>query len=406
MITESLILIYFSLLIWSAITVWNSWNWKASLFPDDRRQKHDGRCSSSTPTPSRPDRNLPQILIIISLLAFLVTWYFIAVYMYDEIYRFATWEEFKSRDGSLFFGAYRAVVDTKARWFYSSSLLSYVLISTPYIILEGAKMGLTRSQTFAYVVLGFLGAVSVSHALFFAHSLERIRSNKEVEEEEEEECNNGIINKRVSGMLVTCALLAMHSIVMLERTHLPATRGEFEIHLLVVHFILLLPTLWGLPSCSSAPSTLDDDGARRRGWNAYRLLVASVAVPSHVHTFISVLSQNNGFRVLFTDFLENPCSISITVDVIVSTLITALYVRERRRLSLKGHYERTKKMMKNTAAPFEITRLSNKGRGVPPAFTLASEGPSEAARFVGGFMFASFLVSPAAVAGWGLLGGL
>ena len=70
---------------------------------------------------------------------------------------------------NLFVEAYALVCDSPAGWWWSSTLLLWVAVACPLAHFEAVRRGMPASVAVAYIVVAFLGAVSVAFPLLFSH---------------------------------------------------------------------------------------------------------------------------------------------------------------------------------------------------------------------------------------------
>jgi hypothetical protein len=97
---------------------------------------------------SRPVR----ALLLLALASLGITWYFILSFVWKDYQAFASWQDWHANGGSFFFKAYESVVDSAPKWFWSSELLTWICVGTPYVVLQGQRLRLSRNFTLATVL--------------------------------------------------------------------------------------------------------------------------------------------------------------------------------------------------------------------------------------------------------------
>ena len=105
----------------------------------------------------------PKLLVAASVAFVAVTWYYIVTFMATTV------EVQGARDADMFFGAYRLVTDRPAGWLWSSQLLTWVIPGLCFMHVEATRARL--GHLWAFVLFGFLGAISGAFAVFLAHVL-------------------------------------------------------------------------------------------------------------------------------------------------------------------------------------------------------------------------------------------
>ena len=260
-----------------------------------------------------------------------------------EVRRFASWTEFNEA-GSLFFGAYVDVVGSPQRWVWICELLAWVFVGIAFLVKEARVLQLSKGEVFAFVVVGFLGAISVSFGLFFAVSL-LVRARMPPPSP-----RHARLAGRPDAALWWGTIAGMVSTVMLPVSLEKGERFEFNVHLLVVHAVLLLPAVVGVgashtpepsSSSSSATSSVSKTGSEDEAWRRFAAFAALFGFVAHVANWARVLAAAdfaplNAVASVLRGSLDNDCTTSVTADVWFITLMSALYSRARFGTSVRS----------------------------------------------------------------------
>ena len=111
------------------------------------------------------NKRSPLLVIapLYSAAALLMTWRLILIFFV----------EYTADDPSLnlFVEAYVLVADEAPGWWWSCTLLTWVTVACPMAHVEAIRRGLPARTALAYVVLAFLGAVSLAFPLLLTHLL-------------------------------------------------------------------------------------------------------------------------------------------------------------------------------------------------------------------------------------------
>lgn len=195
------------------------------------------------------------IVVPYSMAALAYTWRLILIFFVEHTQRFTGHPD----PPNLFVEAYVLVCDSAAGWWWSSVLLLWVTIACPMAHAEAIRRGMPMQTFLAYVVVAFLGAVSLAFPLLLMHLLKlppvtaapaaRTRTAE------------------VWWAWPTCVAAALVSIALLPWS-VHASRPVFIVALAVVHFVLVLPPAQAA-MCARSPALL--------GASAYRLLAVLAA---------------------------------------------------------------------------------------------------------------------------------
>jgi hypothetical protein len=187
-------------------------------------------------------------------------------------------------------------------------------------------MRLPKALSVSYLVLGFLGAISLSFPLLFAHvSWFASDSSRPRAPSSELQC--------ATFTVVLCQLLATGAIVALPYTvHGEELRSAYIVALLLLHGVLALPSIAGR-CITGGKGTTGSKGGVVDVTTLYWLL-SGVAATVHFHNWIHVLGRHHldGFAAvaeLFAAGWSNSCQTSISFDVVFTHFATALFMVEQ-----------------------------------------------------------------------------
>ncbi|TPX55449.1 hypothetical protein PhCBS80983_g05307 [Powellomyces hirtus] len=272
--------------------------------------------------------------------SFYVTWTEIVAFLYGDYKDFISGFPTNSplEDGLLdeylktsdwFDAAYVAVTYDKFGWWWSSQLLNMAAVIVALFWSEGAHHWYRRGDrrggpTFwmagmasavAFVLVGFLGAMSTSFALFLAQrqALDRTYSFRSV-----------------PNVTITVVLLFVFYCAAVTYTpYIPADSAMFGINLLLLHIALALPVVgaagFGLvyhpkdkPSNSAAESRFS------MRW-LYKLLALG-----NLFSYLAATSRLDFNRSVLLDLFNamflNNCQKSITADLVFCTVIAHVFI--------------------------------------------------------------------------------
>jgi hypothetical protein len=144
------------------------------------------------------------------------------------------WQSF-----DVFVQAYVDVSSPALGWASSAQLLLFVLSGCSFLHCECARLRVSRAVALAYVLVGFLGAISLAFPLLFAH-LAALRSATPRAQQ--------LLRVAPSRTLLACGLAAMLGVVVLPLTHRSHRASAYRFALMLVHVVLAVPALLGRPA--------------------------------------------------------------------------------------------------------------------------------------------------------------
>uniref|UniRef100_A0A7S3V1D5 Uncharacterized protein n=1 Tax=Aplanochytrium stocchinoi TaxID=215587 RepID=A0A7S3V1D5_9STRA len=287
-------------------------------------------------------------LLVQSVLSLLYTWYYIFKFVVEDIARFETFDEWLEK-GEMFFNAYVMVAGSEGRWVWTSGLLFWVLIGVSYMTYESKRLKIR--YTWAYVVVGFLGAISVSFTLFYSHVLIKeylivVHNSESVgkAKSENEKKGTGANAKdsiNLPLLLVVCVIGGFAATVKMPLSLQVGNKLEFNICLLIVHGILFAPAVFCAPTFQSALENNSASYGRPLSsglLNYLKILSLFCCLAYYVYVFsfykkyINLEDLSAGFdffnatRDLIGEISLNSCQISITADLFSTTLATMVLI--------------------------------------------------------------------------------
>ncbi|KAJ3300038.1 hypothetical protein HK104_005034 [Borealophlyctis nickersoniae] len=258
----------------------------------------------------------------------IVTWKHIVAFLASTFEPFKNDLEGWILHSDLFDAAYVAVVADPKRWFWSVQLLNFTAALMVFYWSEGSfraisKRGGSYVAAFVYVWLGFLGAISVSFAFFLVQ--------KYAIEKSARLSSPG----RPSALMSVAVVLALLSVAVTP--YIPANSPIFGYNLKVLHVLLSLPILIATgPALWSRGTT---ERAIVRGGNdnspaSLYAFLSGASLLSHLHLSLTHLygaSQGGvvgtqGFRDLFDAVFDNACQVSISADLLFTTIIAICFI--------------------------------------------------------------------------------
>ena len=160
-------------------------------------------------------RRSPLVILApaFSLAALLMTWRLILMFFVDFTLRHASHPD----PPNLFVEAYVLVVDSWPGWLWSCTLLCWVAVACPVAHTEACRRGMPARTALAYIILAFLGAVSLAFPLFFAHLLVLPRKPTSVSRATPAAINASRGNRWLWPACTIAAVLSTLSLVFIQR---------------------------------------------------------------------------------------------------------------------------------------------------------------------------------------------
>ena len=306
---------------------------------------------------------------LFSLTALVLTWRLILLFFVAFTQHHANHPD----PPNLFVEAYALVCTNPAGWWWSSALLCWVTVACPVVHAEAVRRRLPPRVALAYIILAFLGAVSLAFPLLFAHLLVLDPSppppspRAPPSSPRDTKAKKGLAppppqqpsldDDDGSWWWSICVGLALGSIVALPLSvHDHEHRAIFTLALVVVHIVLALPylfaavsSLFGGANGSKKPSSttnnntttpsqmiapLSPDGLRGlacatavlHAW-ATAAAIAQLRVASPHDTLASF--SPHAFIELIRELIDaaraNVCQASISIDAVLSTVAGLTY---------------------------------------------------------------------------------
>ena len=266
-----------------------------------------------------------------------VTWYYIFSWVGAEV----------ASDGivgaDLFFGAYKMVTNTSAGWMWSSQLLTWVVSGLCFMHGEARRAGIRHF--WAFVLFGFLGAISGSLALFLSHTL-TVAAQRAAGGAAPPRGAAAVAAARPvapGALYLLCAFISLVSVVLLPLT-VDTNYGPFCVALLFLHFALPVPYLLQTKQqqIDAEEEEEEEEEKKARDGGALRLclfyaVVAGASLAIHaVNVSIAFLEAYNRLGALTATLgalaaggWTNACQISISFDVVFTTGLCAVHVGAR-----------------------------------------------------------------------------
>mmetsp|Transcript_52567 Transcript_52567/g.105326 ORF Transcript_52567/g.105326 Transcript_52567/m.105326 type:complete len:356 (-) Transcript_52567:53-1120(-) len=280
---------------------------------------------------SEPQGLLPLLIALpYSAGAFTVTWSLIFAFFSEYLTRFGcdakdrfslftcdTEAWFASPGGDTFVEAYVQVTNTPGGWIWSSTLLMFVVPCCLWIHLEGTRSGLSRAYQLAFIVLGFLGAISASFPLAFAfvNALQHQKKLPNTKSASLSFHRAPVAKPRINfTFLALPAALAIASAVALPYTVHKADRTPYITALAILHVILLVPTLCNKIVAVNSKSKGVQNGTLVIIYAA----ISGAAAVQHLHNLLQYASGESPWSELGGAGWANYCQASISWDACLS----------------------------------------------------------------------------------------
>ena len=210
--------------------------------------------------------------------------------------------------GDTFLEAYVQVTDDAGGWVWSSMLLMWVVPGCLWLHVEATRLGFSRGRQLAFLVVGFLGAISVAFPLFFADVLARHRHRLGMKD--------GVASAEVSlGLTAVAPLVAalVCAFVLPHTVHRAPV--VYTVALASLHFVLMIPSLFN----GRAPTA--DNRAHARLALVYAAIAGATAL-QHGQNLTIYLTQSEvtpDFRQLLAAGWDGHCQSSISWDAVFTS---------------------------------------------------------------------------------------
>ncbi|KAI9205281.1 uncharacterized protein BJ171DRAFT_71053 [Polychytrium aggregatum] len=289
--------------------------------------------------PSSARSSSVWIYLTSGLATFGITWFYIlrwigsdlqAYWIQDPVQGFTNWVV----HSDLFDAAYVAVVNSSAGWWWSCQHLLYTLTVIVFFWAEGphrldpAAGPKANTNTWIFVVLGFLGAMGFSVPLFLAQHHIYARGSLPV-----------LVQPQPSMLLSICIGLSLLSVV--STTYTPLDSPLFGFNLKLLHGLLFLPIViaGGLgifaPRRSDHSDRSPPETARHRSHDSASQgylsnlywLIAGAAITSHAMLTLDHFSTRKLDALgLWAAIWTNDCQTSISVDYLASLVVITFFM--------------------------------------------------------------------------------
>lgn len=269
------------------------------------------------------------LLAVLAFYAFYVTWDLILDFFNDEARLYANHPEQFAASNSTFVKAYVEVTEDAAGWWWSSQLLLWVIPGCVFLQTQSRifHRELPWSSSLAYTATGFLGAISLSFPLFFAHVL-HLKSTSLPHQRNHQ-------RMLVSPLQLACCLIAVVSVAILPF----AVHGNYQVYVValsLLHVVLAVPSIAGLALSTTRTQQLKNiviDGTSSWGVPLEQFYgwTAGACMTMHFINTCSVIAAQCSTiwdvpGVLMVGGWRNVCQSSISFDVVFTTLAMFLFV--------------------------------------------------------------------------------
>lgn len=232
----------------------------------------------------------------------------------------------------VFVQAYVDVTENLVGWASSSQLLMFVMSGCTFLHTKCRQRGVYPLVSLSYVIVGFLGAISLAFPILFAHLfLLAVQQKRPVADTPV---------ARLSIPLALCNLAAMVGVVLLPLTYESHRRTVYTFGLLLVHFVLGLPCLVGRPSLVPSGANTWERNSARATLAAFYAFLAGASLLMHIHNVCRALLDLTAsipveealVRVFLgplsraPPFTESLCQYSISMDVVFTSIAAIGYM--------------------------------------------------------------------------------
>ena len=271
-----------------------------------RRQELDGW--------ERFDLYSALIFVGLAALAGISTWYYIAGFFKETFLlegqgNWLLWAE----KSDLFVQAYRLVSLSEWQWFWSSQLLMAACSFVGFLLNSG------RRDAWAFVLLGFFGAISVALALFISDQIARRALSRFCKAEDP--VARTLVGESQRHRLVFLPIIAGLLSIM-ANSWIHPTSYFYMPNLIFLHIILFVPF------------TIDNRLTRNspQSWRYFWLITAIIVAMYMTYQWgmIGRTAHHQGGhqtgKQLFAAIFANNCQISITLDLFYVTVAVLIGV--------------------------------------------------------------------------------
>lgn len=280
-------------------------------------------------------RQRPWLLLTVpySLVALAATWRLILIFIVAHERRYDAHPDAPN----LFVEAYVLVCDEAAGWWWSAVLLGWVAVACPLAFEEAACRGMSPRLALAYVATAFLGAVTLSFPLLFAHLL-MLRPTT---------ASRGL---RVAAKALppwlwpACTTAAIASSALMPLT-ISTSRPVFIAALITMHTVLIVPFValaraagpdsGAAPPGSPRPAPGLEKAARSR-YLALALFTAALYVGSSAAALVelraligaplSLAALRDVLGALGAAAGRNACQASISIDAVGASVAGSIFM--------------------------------------------------------------------------------
>ena len=233
-----------------------------------------------------PWRSRAALVMPYSLAALVCTWRLILLFFVEHTQRYAVHPD----PPNLFVEAYVLVCDAPAGWWWTNILLLWVTVACPMVHAEATRRGMPPSVVLAYIIVAFLGAVSLAFPPLLAHLLTLPTTPRKTSPAAAATADAGV-NAGVNALWwPACIGASLLSIGALPCS-VASSRPIFILALVIVHVVLALPFI----RAARAPRTPKEGNSPSEytsvlGARGYRLLAFTSALLHAGSTVTAALS--------------------------------------------------------------------------------------------------------------------
>jgi hypothetical protein len=248
------------------------------------------------------------LFLALSVTAGLSTWYYIGNFFRESFLSegLGNWQLWVERS-DLFVQAYRLVSQSTLHWFWSSQLLMAACSFVGFVLMSG------RKDAWAFVLLGFLGAISVALALFLSDLIASRTLSRCVGSHEP--TDHPALPDSLLHPLVSWPIIAGLMSIM-ANSWIHPTSSLYMPNLIFLHVILLVPVL----AFKSVAQTSEER------WRPFWFVIATSVAAYLIYqcSLVGWMARSQGLdqtlEALFATISANSCQSSITLDLFFVTL--------------------------------------------------------------------------------------
>ena len=228
-----------------------------------------------------PWRSRAALVMPYSLAALVCTWRLILLFFVEHTQRYAVHPD----PPNLFVEAYVLVCDAPAGWWWTNILLLWVTVACPMVHAEATRRGMPPSVVLAYIIVAFLGAVSLAFPLLLAHLLTLPTTPRKTSPAAAAAADAGVN----AIWWPACIIASLLSIGALPWSSL--SRPIFILALVIVHVVLALPFIRAArPPRTPKEGNSPSEYTSVLGARGYRLLAFTSALLHAGSTVTAALS--------------------------------------------------------------------------------------------------------------------